>query len=159
MLSDVANYCGNVELCRLTEQVVFSDPYKVSQYNRTSPYLDHDAEIVREDDILKLEVAGLKSMFCERSQALIHGDLHTGSVMVTTESTQAYKEWILKTIEDTWNLFHKKFICLWNENRDGGEAYLVDVYKKPELLLLVQGKYMKDLFHDSLGFGAAKMIR
>ncbi|KAK8948357.1 Methylthioribose kinase [Platanthera zijinensis] len=58
-----ANYCGNVELCRLTEQVVFSDPYKVSQYNRwNSPYHDYDAEIVREDDILKLEVAGLKSI-------------------------------------------------------------------------------------------------
>ncbi|KAK8917025.1 Methylthioribose kinase [Platanthera zijinensis] len=199
---EVANYCGNAELCRHTGQVVFSDPYRVSQYNRwTSPYLDHDAETVREDDILKLEVAGLKSMFCERSQALIHGDLHTGSVMVTTESTQvidhefsfygpmgfdigafvgnlilayfsqdghtnndkdrtAYKDWILKTIEDTWNLFYRKFICLWNENRDGnGEAYLSDVYKKPELLLLVQEKYMKDLFHDSLGFGAAKMIR
>lgn len=26
--------------------------------------------------------------FCERSQALIHGDLHTGSVMVTRNSTQ-----------------------------------------------------------------------
>ena len=26
--------------------------------------------------------------FCERAQALIHGDLHTGSVMVTPESTQ-----------------------------------------------------------------------
>lgn len=26
--------------------------------------------------------------FCERSQALIHGDLHTGSVMVTQDSTQ-----------------------------------------------------------------------
>ncbi|QHO58487.1 Methylthioribose kinase [Arachis hypogaea] len=71
---DVVEYCGNVELCRLTEQVVFSDPYKVSQYNRwTSPYLDRDAEAVR---------------FCERAQTLIHGDLHTSSVMVTRESTQ-----------------------------------------------------------------------
>lgn len=26
--------------------------------------------------------------FCERAQALIHGDLHTGSVMVTPNSTQ-----------------------------------------------------------------------
>ncbi|KAK8968514.1 Methylthioribose kinase [Platanthera guangdongensis] len=85
----VANYCGKVELCRLTEQVVFSNPYKVSQYNHwNSPYIDHDAEIVCEDDILKHEVAGLKSMFHERSQALIDGDLHTGSIMVTTESTQ-----------------------------------------------------------------------
>ncbi|XLU23144.1 hypothetical protein S245_059210, partial [Arachis hypogaea] len=57
-----AEYCGNVELCRLTEQVMFSDPYKVSQYNRwTSPYLNRDAEAVREDNLLKLEVAELKS--------------------------------------------------------------------------------------------------
>ncbi|KAL1342865.1 hypothetical protein AAHE18_09G187400 [Arachis hypogaea] len=198
---DVAEYCGNVELCRLTEQVVFSDPYKVSQYNRwTSPYLDRDAEAVREDNLLKLEVAELKSKFCERAQALIHGDLHTGSVMVTRESTQVidpefafygpmgfdigaflgnlilayfsqdghadqandrktYKEWILKTIEDTWNLFHHKFTALWDEHRNGaGEAYLPAIYNNPEVQLLVQKKYMTDLFHDSLGFGAAKMI-
>ncbi|XP_062177435.1 methylthioribose kinase-like [Alnus glutinosa] len=198
----VAEFCGNVELCRLTEQVVFSDPYKVSQYNRcTSPYLDRDAEAVREDNVLKLEVAELKSMFCERAQALIHGDLHTGSVMVTHESTQVidpefafygpmgfdigafignlilaffaqdghadqvndrktYKEWILRTIEETWNLFHKKFIALWDEHKDGsGEAYLPAIYNNPELQRLVQKKFMEDLFHDTLGFGAAKMIR
>ncbi|CAK9172435.1 unnamed protein product, partial [Ilex paraguariensis] len=197
----VAEYCGNVELCRHTAQVVFSDPYKVSQYNQwTSPYLDSDAEAVRTDNILKLEVAELKSMFCERAQALVHGDLHTGSVMVTHDSTQVidpefgfygpmgfdvgaflgnlilayfaqdghadegndrkvYKEWILKTIVETWNLFHKKFIVLWDEHRDGsGEAYLPDIYNNPELQLLVKQKYMKDLFHDTLGFGAAKMI-
>ncbi|KAL2939185.1 Methylthioribose kinase [Bienertia sinuspersici] len=199
---EVAEFCGNVELCRLTEQVVFSDPYKVSQFNRwTSPYLDHDAEAVRKDNVLKLEVAQLKSMFCERAQALIHGDLHTGSVMVTQDSTQvidpefafygpmgfdigallgnlilaffaqdghanqendrkAYKKWILKTLSETWNLFHKKFIALWDENKEGpGEAYLSHIYNDPDVLQLVQTKYMQDLFHDSLGFGSAKMIR
>ncbi|GMH02838.1 hypothetical protein Nepgr_004677 [Nepenthes gracilis] len=198
----VAEFCGNVEMCRLTEQVVFSDPYKVSQYNRwTSPYLDQDAEAVRQDNILKVEVSQLKSMFCERAQALIHGDLHTGSVMVTHDSTQvidpefafygpmgfdigaflgnlilaffaqdghasqandrmSYKSWILRTIEETWSLFRKKFIALWDENKDGnGEAYLPPIYNNPDVWQLVQGKYMEDLLHDSLGFGAAKMIR
>lgn len=66
MLRAVAEFCGNVELCRLTEQVVFSDPYKISEYNRwTTPYLDRDAEAVREDNLLKLEVAELKSMYCD----------------------------------------------------------------------------------------------
>ncbi|KAL1544304.1 Methylthioribose kinase 1 [Salvia divinorum] len=200
--SAVAKFCGNVELCRLTEQVVFSDPYKVSEYNRwTTPYLDADAEAVREDNILKLEVAELKSKFCERSQALLHGDLHTGSIMVTPDSTQVidpefgfygpmgfdigafignlilayfsqdghsekegarrlYKKWILKTILDTWNLFHTKFTALWDKHKDGsGEAYLPAIYNNPELQLLVKQKYMDDLFHDTLGFGAAKMIR
>ncbi|XP_030486349.2 methylthioribose kinase [Cannabis sativa] len=198
----VAEFCGNVELCRLTEQVVFSDPYKVSEYNHwTSPYLDEDAEAVRNDDGLKVEIAELKSKFCERSQALIHGDLHTGSVMVTHDSTQVidpefafygpmgfdigaflgnlilayfaqdghavgendrknYKEWILKTIEDTWTLFRKKFTALWDKHKDGsGEAYLPAIYNNPELQLLVQKKYFEDLLHDTVGFGSAKMIR
>ncbi|XP_073022876.1 methylthioribose kinase 1-like [Primulina eburnea] len=200
--SAVAKYCGNVELCRLTEQVVFSDPYKVSEYNRwTTPYLDADAEVVRGDNILKLEIAELKSKFCERTQALIHGDLHTGSVMVTTESTQVidpefsfyapmgfdvgafignlilayfaqdghsnegadrklYKVWILKTISETWNLFNMKFTALWDKHKNGpGEAYLPEIYNNQDLQLLIKKKYMDDLFHDTLGFGAAKMIR
>lgn len=58
----VAEFCANVEMCRLTEQVVFSDPYKVAEFNRwTTPYLDSDAEAVRNDNVLKLEVAQLKS--------------------------------------------------------------------------------------------------
>ncbi|KAG2575529.1 methylthioribose kinase 1-like [Panicum virgatum] len=198
----VAEYCANEEMCRLTEQVVFSDPYRVSKFNRwTSPYLDKDAEAVREDDELKLEIAELKSMFIERARALIHGDLHTGSIMVTPDSTQvidpefgfygpmgfdigaflgnlilayyaqnghadqandrkAYKKWILKTIEESWNLFQKKFVELWDKHKEGnGEAYLPDVYNNSNLLSLAQKKYMTNLFHDSLGFGSAKMIR
>jgi len=73
---------------------------------------------------------------------------------------QSFKEWILRTIEETWNLFHKKFIALWDEHKDGsGEAYLPAIYNNPELQRLVQKKFMEDLFHDTLGFGAAKMIR
>jgi 5-methylthioribose kinase len=53
-----------VELCRLTEQVIFSDPYKVSEHNHwTSPHLDRDAEAIREDNLLKLEIAELKSKY------------------------------------------------------------------------------------------------
>lgn len=73
---------------------------------------------------------------------------------------KTYKEWILRTIEETWNLFRKKFVGLWELHKDGpGEAYLPAIYNNPELQQLVQNKYLTDLFHDSLGFGAAKMIR
>ncbi|KAL1219050.1 Methylthioribose kinase [Cardamine amara subsp. amara] len=189
----VTEFCGNVELCRLTEQVVFSDPYRVSTFNRwTSPYLDDDAKAVREDSALKLEIAELKSMFCERAQALIHGDLHTGSVMVTQDSTQvidpefsfygpmgfdigAYLGNLIlaffaqdghtthgndRKVSTIFRILICMFIALWDQHKDGpGEAYLADIYNNDEVLKLVQENYMRNLLHDSLGFGAAKMIR
>lgn len=73
---------------------------------------------------------------------------------------QSYKVWILKTITETWNLFHEKFTALWDKNKNGpGEAYLSEIYNNEQVYEMVKQKYMKDLFHDSLGFGAAKMIR
>jgi len=73
---------------------------------------------------------------------------------------QAYKKWILKTIEESWNLFQKKFVELWNKHKEGnGEAYLPDIYNNSKLVSVAQKKYMTNLFHDSLGFGSAKMIR
>ncbi|KAL0010752.1 hypothetical protein SO802_005860 [Lithocarpus litseifolius] len=83
-----------------------------------------------------------------------------GSYLIFKIIVQTYKEWILRTIEETWNLFRKKFIALWDEHKDGsGEAYLHFIYNNPELQQLVQEKFLDDLFHDTLGFGAAKMIR
>lgn len=53
-----------------------------------------------------------------------------------------------------------KFVALWDKHKEGsGEAYLPAIYNSDELLQLVQKKFMKDLFHDALGFGSAKMIR
>jgi 5-methylthioribose kinase len=73
---------------------------------------------------------------------------------------QAYKKWILKTIKESWNLFHKKFVELWNKHKEGnGEAYLPDIFNNLELLSVAQKKFMTNIFHDSLGFGSAKMIR
>lgn len=73
---------------------------------------------------------------------------------------QTYKEWILKTTTDTWSLFDKKFTALWDEHKNSsGEAYLPEIYNNAELQLIVKQKFMKELLQDSLGFGAAKMIR
>lgn len=79
---------NNTELCRLTEQVIFTDPYFNAKFNRhTSPQLDRDAKELQEDAVAKAAVARLKSIFMQKQQALLHGDLHTGSLMVTEETT------------------------------------------------------------------------
>ena len=83
-------FCANTELCKITEDLVFTDPYRISPGNRwTSPQLDDDAAAFRADAPLKAEVQALKLKFLTSAQALIHGDLHTGSIMVTDEDTRA----------------------------------------------------------------------
>ncbi len=82
--ADVAVFCGNVDLCKITEDLIFTDPYMVHARNRwTSPQLDDAARAMRENAPLKRAVSLLKAKFLTEAQALLHGDLHTGSIMVT----------------------------------------------------------------------------
>ena len=85
--TQVASF-SNVEMCRLTEQVIFTDPYYNAEFNKhTSPQLDAEAEAMRGDVQAKAAAARLKSIFIQKPQALLHGDLHSGSIMATQETT------------------------------------------------------------------------
>ena len=63
-------FCANTELCRITEDLVFTDPYRQAKLNRwTSPELDETAALFRRDTELRLAVQRLKFKFlsCRRS--------------------------------------------------------------------------------------------
>jgi len=77
----------NPELCKLTEDVIFTEPYLASApNNRHNPLID-PARVtgMRANQEVLREVRWLKWAFMTRAEALIHGDLHTGSIMVTPE--------------------------------------------------------------------------
>ncbi len=87
--ADVALFAGNVELCDITENLVFSDPYFDAEMNRhTSPQLDDIVARLRADIDLKVEVQHLKSAFCSNTETMLHGDLHTGSIMVSDDEAK-----------------------------------------------------------------------
>jgi 5-methylthioribose kinase len=80
----IGAFAGNTAMCRITEDLFFTEPYMAASNNRwTAPHLDRHAVALREDDELKIAVSRLKLKFMGEAQALLHGDLHTGSVMVT----------------------------------------------------------------------------
>jgi 5-methylthioribose kinase len=84
----IAAFAGNHALCKITEDLIFTDPYRVAEQNRwTQPWLDATAAAFREDLDLHVAVSRLKLKFMGSPEALIHGDLHTGSIMVTDGST------------------------------------------------------------------------
>ncbi len=79
---------SNPELCKITEDLVFTDPYYDAPTNSFNPLITSDVQAIWKDDALKQEIAQLKYDFLTSAQALIHGDLHTGSIFVTQESTK-----------------------------------------------------------------------
>jgi 5-methylthioribose kinase len=85
----IAAFAGNTALCKITEDLIFTDPYRVAELNRwTSPQLDGFARRWREDADLKAAISRLKVKFLSNAEAMLHGDLHTGSVMLTVDDTR-----------------------------------------------------------------------
>ncbi|PEA52716.1 S-methyl-5-thioribose kinase [Bacillus pseudomycoides] len=78
----------NPDLCKITEELVFTDPF--ANYE-TNDYEEELQDIVDElwcDKNLKLKVAQYKYKFLTRKEALIHGDLHTGSIFSSSSETK-----------------------------------------------------------------------
>ena len=88
-LADAALFAGNMALLRISVDLIFADPYRVSERNRhTSPQLDDIVADMRRDGPLKVAAARFGERFLNQPQALLHGDLHSGSVMVTETDTR-----------------------------------------------------------------------
>ena len=86
---DVKKYI-NVELCDITEKLVFTDPY--TNHFGTNIVLDESREFVKkeiyDDEELVFEAGKLKYKFMNNPQSLLHVDLHSGSIFVTESKTK-----------------------------------------------------------------------
>lgn len=72
----------NPELCLITEDLVFTEPYVDAGRNSVLPANEPDAAELAADQDVVAAMGRAKWAFMTRAEALIHGDLHTGSVMV-----------------------------------------------------------------------------
>lgn len=78
----------NPELCLITEELAFTDPYCHHERNEVATALRPQAQRIWLDERIKTEVAELKLKFTSQPQALIHGDLHCGSIFVSDSSVK-----------------------------------------------------------------------
>lgn len=80
------------DLCDITEKLVLMEPYNnLNQRNKVyPPNLDFVKRELYEDQALHLEAAKLKFRFMTNAQALLQGDLHTGSIFIKPESTKIF---------------------------------------------------------------------
>ncbi|GGS56341.1 S-methyl-5-thioribose kinase [Streptomyces cinerochromogenes] len=77
----------NTAMCQIMEDMVFTEIFLPHRRNRwTSPELDEDVRRLQRDTDLKLAVCRLKQRYLTSRDALLHGDLHTGSIMISDHS-------------------------------------------------------------------------
>ncbi|MFJ4654875.1 S-methyl-5-thioribose kinase [Nocardia sp. NPDC088792] len=72
----------NPELCKITEDLVLAEPYLEHEHNHWHEGVADLVAAYRADTALRTEIADLRHTFMAGAQALLHGDLHTGSIMV-----------------------------------------------------------------------------
>lgn len=74
----------NIELCDISEDLVFTEPY--TNYRKRNVITNGMEEFVSkklyQNTLLQSEVANLRNSYLNHAQALLHGDLHAGSIFI-----------------------------------------------------------------------------
>lgn len=113
--ADQTIFSRNRALQRISVDLVFTDPYTISERNRITPPLDAWAAAFRADIDLKDAVARARLAYLTRAQSVLHGDLHSGSIMVTERETRVIDgefAWVGPTGFDIGN-FIAHYVMAW----------------------------------------------
>jgi 5-methylthioribose kinase len=78
----------NPALCEITEDLVFTEPYIAEERDWFQPELAGEVASLRADEAFLTVIGEMKYAFMTEAEALIHGDLHTGSVMVRPDGEE-----------------------------------------------------------------------
>ena len=172
---------SNPELCKITEDLVFTDPFFDYESNDYEPELKEKVLEIWSNEELKLEAAKLKFRFMTEAQALLHGDLHTGSIFASETET--------KVIDPEFGFFGPigfdigQFLAnllvqaitreeagrqvildhieqTWNVFSSTFASLLKNEGKDPYVKLeSYQNHILDNIFRDTLGFAGCELIR
>ncbi|ALC80850.1 MULTISPECIES: S-methyl-5-thioribose kinase [Bacillus] len=79
---------SNPDLCAITEKLLFTDPFFASNSNEFEEELRTIVKGFRDDSSLLDEASKLRNTFTSKTESLIHGDLHTGSIFSNQHVTK-----------------------------------------------------------------------
>lgn len=86
--ADVSLFAGNIEIPAISEALVFTDPYFNAERNHHTADLDTIVQNLRGDAELKARVQEMFMCFASNTETMVHGDLHSGSVMSTASDSK-----------------------------------------------------------------------
>ena len=178
----------NIELCDITEDLVFTEPY-YNYKNRNIITQDNEefvSKTLYNDEKLKANVGYLRNNFMNNTQALIHGDLHSGSIFINSDG--------IKVIDpefafygpmgyDIGNVIGNLFfvlinkVCTQPKNQNfidyikntiidtlnltmkKLESEFISLVELPIYNEIFRQEYLRDVLSDSIGYAGTEMIR
>ena len=172
---------SNPELCKITEDLIFTDTYYDAPRNDFEEGLRSSVEALWQDNDLQREVAKLKRHFLTQAEALVHGDLHTGSIFVDAQTTKVIDpefafygpigfdvgqvianftfQWLTRQGEDRQKIA-TDIATVWQVFDTTYRQLFTEHYE--EHYAKVAGyldDHMADIFVDTLGYAGAELIR
>ncbi|MBB5180388.1 5-methylthioribose kinase [Planomicrobium koreense] len=178
---ELAAAFSNPELCKITEDLIFTDPFFDNETNDFEPELKEAVEALWANKALQLEAAKLKFSFLTEAEALLHGDLHTGSIFASDSETKvidpefAYygpigfdvglflANLIFQSLTrngDQRNVVNSHIERTW----ETFEARFTDLWKNKGIEAFQQTDGYREfiiekIFRDALGFAGCELIR
>ncbi len=179
----------NPELCKISEDLIFTDPYRRHEQNAYHIEIEPQVLALQADESLRAEVAQLKEKFMTQAQALLHGDLHTGSIMVNQTDTYvidsefafygpmgfdvgalignlflSYASHEVRTPDETERAAFRRYltdtvIALWKVFEREFQSLVWANVDSHAMPLAYQRGYMLRILQDAAGFAGAKINR
>jgi 5-methylthioribose kinase len=79
---------ANHDMCQITQDFVFTYPFEHNDMNNYNPALTQSViDSLQKNANVRAHVAQMKHLFMCKQEALLHGDLHTSSIMLNAEET------------------------------------------------------------------------
>ena len=177
------------EMCKISEDLIFTEPYRKHTQNIYHAELEPYVLTLQADEALRVEVAHLKESFMTHAQALLHGDLHTGSIMVNQTDTYvidsefafygpmgfdigavignlllSYTSHEVRTKDEQPRIVFRKYltdtiVALWNVFEREFHRIVWATVDPISYPSAYQKQYMQDVLQDAVGFAGVKMIR
>lgn len=170
----------NPELCNITEDLIFTDPYFDAETNEFEERLRADVKSIWKDDELIFHVSVLKKSFLTEAEVLLHGDLHTGSMFANHSETkvidpefayygpagfdigQVFANLLFQVIvnDENRHLFIHHVETVWNVfNEEFSRLWEGENKEKLVKTHLFLNHVVSKYFEDALGFAGCELIR
>ena len=163
---------ANTTMQSITADYVFTFPYTEHETNFWTPGLEPDVQRLKADTDFLRQAAYLKQIFLTAQQAVTHGDLHTGSVLVQNNTAKVIDAEFAfyGPVGFDLGLFWANYLLSYFSHQDtlDVQSALKTVIAKTwhtytlefrTVDATLKEQTLQQIFHEAVGFAGLEMLR